>query len=77
MFTSPAKKISDYLINNGIKQTFVSQKTGISKQTLNAKLKGVSKLTSEDIELICGALGKEPNDFLIPRMPHTIGCDPQ
>jgi DNA-binding Xre family transcriptional regulator len=77
MFKSPAEKISAYLSDNGIKQNFLARKTGITTQTLSAKLNGATKLTSDDIEAICGALNKEPNDFLEARLPDGIECEAQ
>jgi transcriptional regulator with XRE-family HTH domain len=72
MFQSPAIKISAYLEENGIKQSFLSKKTGIKPQTLSAKLNGIYKFTPEEIEIICGVLGKEPNDFLEARIPESV-----
>jgi DNA-binding Xre family transcriptional regulator len=72
MFQSPAAKISAYLSDNGIKQNWLSKKTGIKENTLSAKLKGTYKFTPDEIEVICGVLGKEPNDFLEARMPESV-----
>ena len=72
MFKTPAEKISAYLADNGIKQNFLARKTGIKPSTLSAKLKGTTKLSSEDIEAICGVLNKTPNDFMEARLPDGI-----
>jgi len=70
---STAQRIMDYINNNGIKQRFIAKKIGMKFSTLNSKLNGKSKLTAEDIEHICWALGKSPSDFIKPRPPEGGG----
>lgn len=65
----PAERIVDYLKANGITQAFVSKRTGINDSTLSAKLKGQVRITVDDIENICLALGRTPADFLMARSP--------
>lgn len=72
MFKTPAEKISAFLADNGIKQNFLARKTGIKPQTLSAKLNGTTKLSLDDLELICGVLGKKPNDFIEARIPESV-----
>jgi transcriptional regulator with XRE-family HTH domain len=72
--STPAERIAEYIKNKGIKQTFISQKTGIDDSSLSAKLNGKTKLTVDDIELICGAIGCSPSQFLIARAPATRGA---
>lgn len=62
-------KIKRYLDENGITQAFISRKTGISNSKLNLALNGNRKLTFEEYELICGALGVQAGFFLKARIP--------
>ena len=48
--------IKAYLENNGIKQSFLSEKTGIPTTTLNATLNGNRKIQIEEYFSICEAL---------------------
>ena len=64
------QKIKDYLENNGISQTFVSNKTGIPVQKLNLSLNGNRKLQFDEYELICGALSVGVDKFLAPKLPN-------
>lgn len=61
--------IKEYLSENGIKQTFLSNKTGIELTKLNMALNGLRKLSLEEYALICGALGVNIDRFLSPRVP--------
>lgn len=72
MFKTPAEKISAFLADNGIKQNFLASKTGIKPSTLSSILKGETRLSTDRLELICGALGKEPNDFVEARLPESV-----
>lgn len=63
------QKIKLCLENNGITQTFVAGKTGISVQKLNLSLNGNRKLNFDEYELICGALSVGTDKFLEPKLP--------
>lgn len=71
---TPAERILQYIKNKGIKQNFISQKTGMNDSTLSAKLNGKTRLTVDDIELICWAIECSPSQFLVPRAPKSIGA---
>lgn len=62
-------KIKCYLKENGISQTFISDKTFISKSKLNLALNGHRKMTFEEYEYICGALGVNTDFFIKPKLP--------
>ena len=64
-----SKKIKDYLDKNGITQTHISRKTGISMQKLNLALNGNRRLTFDEYSSICWALGVGVDMFLEPREP--------
>ena len=72
--STPAERIRNHIKNKGIKQKFISQKTGMKNSTLSAKLNGKAKLTADDLELICWAIECSPSQFLIPRAPDTMGA---
>ena len=56
------EKISDYIKQNGIKQTFIADRCGWTKQKLHYLLHGKNRITVEDYEAICEALSV-PFDF--------------
>lgn len=70
----PAERIMKYIKENGIKQAFISKKTGINKSTLSAKLRGKTKIYAEEIELICWALNCSPTEFISSKPPKEIGA---
>lgn len=59
-----AQKIKEYIEANGLKQTFVAEKSGIDNATLNAILNGKIRLTVDRLQLICEALNVKPEFFL-------------
>ena len=62
-------KIKSYLNSNGIKQSYISNITGIPMSKLSSSLNGNRKLTLDEYELICGALNVGTDLFLKPRRP--------
>lgn len=64
---SAEMKIKLYLVSNGISQTFLSGKTGIPSPKLSRSLKGKRKMSLDEYELVCGALGVGVDQFLEPR----------
>lgn len=75
MSKSTGEKIAAYLKGNGIKQNFIAKKIGVKENTLSSILKGQTKLSIERLELICGVLEKEPNDFIEARTLDRIEDD--
>lgn len=57
------KKLKMYLEENGIKQQFVCDKTGIDKVTLSNILNGKRKLTANELLLIANAINVPLNFF--------------
>ena len=55
--------VKQYMLENGISQTFVSLKTGIPTNVLNAALNSKRKLLAEEYFLICGVLGVPLDTF--------------
>lgn len=62
-------KINEYLKSKGISQAFLSSKTRISAVKLNLSLNGKRKLTFDEYEAICWALGLGADAFLEPKPP--------
>ena len=62
-------RIKQYLMNSGISQSYVSEKSGIPPAKLNLSLNGKRRLTFEEYEVICGVLSVEAGRFLCPRLP--------
>lgn len=58
-------RIAEYIRDSGIKQTVICQKTGISKDAMSAMMSGKRRMTANEFESICIAIGKEPNDFAV------------
>lgn len=57
-------RISEYIREMGIKQTILCKKTGLDKSAMSAIVTGKRKLSANEFEQICKALGKQPNDFM-------------
>lgn len=55
--------LKDYMKDNGIKQVFVSEKTGMSPQILGQLLNGQRKIEVSEFFKICEAIGLDPLDF--------------
>lgn len=60
-----ATAIALYMQENGIKQSFLSEKTGLTKHCISFALKGKRKLNVEEYEMICDALGVSCDYFYI------------
>lgn len=58
-----AEKLSNYIQEKGIKQKYICEKTGISKQSISCLLNGKRKLTIDEYALICTALELPPEYF--------------
>ena len=58
-----ADKLKAYIEDNGIKQTYIAEKTGIDVKTLNAILNGYVRLSVDRLEAICKVLKVSPKKF--------------
>lgn len=58
------ERLARYIREMGIKQSVISQKTGLDPVTISAIMTGRRKLTADEFEKICIALKKQPNDFM-------------
>ena len=59
-----AKRIKQYIEENGLKQSYVAEKAGINFPVFNAIMNGQTKLSVERLEAISKALGVKPEIFL-------------
>lgn len=64
---TPADRIKKYIEDSGIKQKYICIKSGMNGSTLSLKLNNKRRLTANDIEAICHALGCTPNKFIKKR----------
>lgn len=62
-------KIKNYLDESGITQKYLSEKANIELPKLNLALNGKRKMTFEEYENICWALGVGVDRFLTPKKP--------
>ena len=51
-----AKAIATYMKDHGIKQAYISDKTGLTKHSISCILNGKRKLSVEEYEVICRVL---------------------
>jgi len=58
-------RLSAYVERMGIKQAAICKKTGIRTDTMCAILNNKRKMTADEFELICRAIEKTPNDFIL------------
>lgn len=59
------EKIKKYMEDKGIKQTYVSEKTGIPENTLSMILNGKRNLGADEMVEIFKALEVTPNDIIL------------
>lgn len=57
------KKIHSYLLQNGIKQTFLAEKIGVPKTTLSSMLHEKQRIDVEMYAKICNALDVPLTEF--------------
>ncbi len=61
---SVGKKIKLYLVENGISQKWLSEKTNIALPKLNASLNGERKISVDEFANILNALNVDANTFI-------------
>lgn len=59
-----ASAIRDYLQDHGIKQVFIAEKCGWSKQKTSCIINGKYKMTVEDYQALCKCIGVPYELFL-------------
>ncbi len=58
------EKVNNYLLEKGIKQKFISEKTGIAENILSAMLNGKRKMYADEFIKIIEVLGVDANFFI-------------
>lgn len=66
--------IKEYLIENGIKQSYVSEKTGIPAPILNMMLNDNRKIEANEYMRICDAIGVPLDQFKPCMLDKTKSC---
>lgn len=56
-------KLNRYINQNGIKNTYIAQKTGLTIETISDILNGERRILADEFLLICTALDIDPNIF--------------
>ena len=59
-----AQRIQTYLKDHGIKQAFIAEKCGWSKQKTSCIINGKSKMAVEEYQVLCKVLGVPYEVFL-------------
>ena len=57
------KRLSEYVSDNGIKQVYIAQKTGLPADTVSKMLNGNRRILADEFLVICMALDIDPNIF--------------
>lgn len=57
------ERLSVYVSENGIKQVYIAQKTGLTPDTVSKMLNGNRRILADEFLLICNALNIDPNIF--------------
>lgn len=57
-------RVADYVQNNGIRNSFIAEKIGMSPVILSRIFTLKREMTADEFERICLALKKAPNDFM-------------
>ena len=64
---SVAQSVQKYLKDHGIKQAFIAEKCGWSKQKTSRIISGCSKMAADDFLAICDVIGV-PYDYFTNKM---------
>lgn len=57
------KRIAKYIKDNGLIQSAIARKAGMTKQAMSDSMRGVRRLTADEYVAICDALGKSLDFF--------------
>lgn len=57
------EKLNEYIDENKIKSTYISQETGLTIDTVSEILEGKRRILADEFLLICTALDIDPNIF--------------
>lgn len=68
------EKIKAYMDEIGVSQIEVSKKTNISPAKLNLSLNNKRRMTFDEYQVICWALGVGVDAFMSPRPPEYLSA---
>jgi len=60
-------KIAEYVFSNGIKRSFIAEKTGYPYNTVRNILDCKKKMTAEEFITLCKVFNKDPGFFIEER----------
>lgn len=69
-----AQRLDSAIIESGMKIEAICSKTGMPYSTLNAKRRGYSALTFEDIVLLAPVLGLSASAFIPPQFDRGLAA---
>lgn len=58
------RKVAEYVTNNGIKQSYISDRTGLGRNVVSGILTSKRKMSVDEFELFCKALRVTPEEFI-------------
>jgi DNA-binding Xre family transcriptional regulator len=58
------KRVVEYVSSHGIRQSFIADKTGLTRTKVSRLLNLTQTMTLDDFVKFCKALHKSPNDFI-------------
>lgn len=67
-------KVKSYMDEIGMSQIEMSKKTNIPPAKLNLTLNGKRRMTFDEYQVICWALGVGVNTFMSPRPPEGVSA---
>lgn len=62
------EKVREYIDEQGLKQSAVAQKAGISDAYFNAMMSGKRTMYADDLKAVCLALNISPESFVEPKL---------
>lgn len=57
------QKLNNFICERGIKQSYIAEQTGISKDAISKILRGKRKITADEFLRICNSVQIDPNIF--------------
>lgn len=57
-------RVADYVQNNGIRSSFIAEKTEMNPVIVSRILTQKREMTADEFEKFCKALKKQPGDFI-------------
>lgn len=52
-----------YIINKGLKQKIIAEKSGLTENQMSQILNGKRSISADELEIICNAMDAKPNDI--------------